>query len=182
MNPNDINQGGNNIEDDLNVFNDVTIIREEEPTEEDMEVEEIANEPPDSRKINSCKKCRRMKFGHPVPYGQEHCQLERIDDDESLKADDETKNRKRIELRRNKKKRSLSDEKTDSVAKKKKDKEYGSDEELERMQEEERELEAKLKKTEENIKNAEKENKAKKEEQRKRNEELRKKLESKKDK
>ena len=66
-----------------------------------------------------------MKFGHPVPYGQEHCQLERIDDDESLKADDETKNRKRIELRRNKKKGSLSDERTDSVAKKKKDKENG---------------------------------------------------------
>ena len=156
--------------DDLNVFNDVTVIQSEEPVEEEMDVDEIAKEPPESRKIDRCKHCRRMKFGHPIPFGLDKCQLEKIENDEILKADDGVKNQKRTELRTRKKKRLLSNDKKESVAKKKKDEELESDEELKRMQDEEKELEAKLKKAEDITR--------KKKEQLKKNEDLRKKLEN----
>ena len=39
---------------------------------------EIEAEAIDSTKINRCEHCRRVQFGHPVPYGLEKCKLERI--------------------------------------------------------------------------------------------------------
>ena len=73
-------------------------IEREDPSEEAMDLEEIEAEPLDSERINRCGKCRRVQFGHPVPYGTGKCLLERIDDDESLAEDD----KKKLEMRRQK--------------------------------------------------------------------------------
>ena len=35
-----------------------------------------------------CGKCRRLKLGHPRPFGKEKCELERINDDKELENDD----------------------------------------------------------------------------------------------
>ena len=151
--------GIDNDLDDLNVFNDESIIQNEEPDEEEMDVEDISKEPPDSRKIDRCKKCRRMKFGHPIPFGKDNCHLERIENDADLKEDDDMKNKKRVELRSRKKKRLLSDSKKESIAKKNKDETEESDEELDKMKEEEKKLENELKKTEEKNKGKEEQKK-----------------------
>ena len=49
------------------------VIDQEDPKEEMMEIEDIAAEPIDSGKINRCGHCRRMQYGHPVPYGSGKC-------------------------------------------------------------------------------------------------------------
>ena len=60
----------------------------EDPSEELMDIEEIeAN----SNKINRCGKCRRVQFGHPMPYGIDKCQLDVIIDDGLLAEDDKVK-------------------------------------------------------------------------------------------
>ena len=84
------------------------IVEKEDPSEEMMEIEEIEVEPLNSKRIRRCGKCRRVQFGHPVPYGIDKCKLERIDDDKLLAEDD----KKKLELRRDKrgKKRSRSRE------------------------------------------------------------------------
>ena len=78
------------------------IIQKEDIVEEGMEVEDIRREPIDSDKVTRCKSCRRMKYGHPKPYGQYDCNLKPITDDEELKKDDEEKNKKRLESRKRK--------------------------------------------------------------------------------
>ena len=82
----------------------VKSILEEDPDEEEMEIEELNKETIDSKKIVRCRKCRRMKFGHPLPWGEKNCELNRINDDEELRKDDLTKNMQRQVMRRNKKK------------------------------------------------------------------------------
>ena len=57
------------------------VIHKEDVEEESMEVEDIRKEPIDSNKVTRCKKCRRMKYGHPQPYGQHECNLKPITDD-----------------------------------------------------------------------------------------------------
>ena len=67
----------------------------EDPSEELMDIEEIeAN----SNKINRCGKCRRVQFGHPMPYGIDKCQLDVIIDDGLLAEDDKVK----LDMRRKK--------------------------------------------------------------------------------
>ena len=87
----------------------VEIIEEEDPSEEIMEINDIAAEPLNSTRVNRCGHCRRMQFGHPVPYGSEKCLLDKIKDDEDLKKDDEIK----LDMRKKKRcrKRSLNDSK-----------------------------------------------------------------------
>ena len=123
--------------------------------EEEMEIEEIANEPEDSEKVNRCKKCRRLKFGHTLPFGQDKCELPRIEDNEELKKDDELKNEKRKEIRAKKtrKRKSLSDERIDPDAKKLKD---DPDAELVKLEEELKRQDEVLTKTKENLKKEEK--------------------------
>ena len=82
----------------------VKSILEEDPDEEEMEIEDLNKETIDSKKIVRCRKCRRMKFGHPLPWGEKNCELNRIDDDEELRKDNLTKNMQRQVMRRNKKK------------------------------------------------------------------------------
>ena len=82
----------------------VKSILEEDPDEEEMEIEDLNKETIDSKKIVRCRKCRRMKFGHPLPWGEKNCELIRINDDEELRKDDLTKNMQRQVMRRNKKK------------------------------------------------------------------------------
>ena len=77
-------------------------IQNEELEEGAMDIDDIRNEPIESSKVARCKKCRRLKFGHPRPFGQNDCQLEPILNDEVLKKDDEEKNKKRLETRKRK--------------------------------------------------------------------------------
>ena len=127
-----------------------------EGAEEEMEIEEIIKEPENSVKVDRCKKCRRLKFGHTLPFGQDKCELERINDDEELKKDDKIKNEKRKETRikksEAKKRKSLSKERTDSNAKKVKEDE---DEELKKLEEELKQQEEVLSKTKEDLKKTE---------------------------
>ena len=116
----------------------------EDGDEEFMDIDEIVNEPVESTKVDRCKKCRRMKFGHPRPYGQDKCKLNRIENDEDLRKDDASKNIKRIELR-NGKKRGLSHEKEESVAKKIKDNTKTNDDELKNLEKELEQQDAALK-------------------------------------
>ena len=79
-----------------------TFIQNEEQEEKAMDIDDIRKEPIESSKVARCKKCRRLKFGHPRPFGQNDCQLEPILSDEILKKDDEEKNKKRFESRKRK--------------------------------------------------------------------------------
>ena len=77
---------------------------EESPGELTLKsIEHFRNEPIESDVIQRCKNCRRMKYGHPKPFGEARCKLERIDDDDDLRKDDEMKNVKRIEIRNKRK-------------------------------------------------------------------------------
>ena len=62
-----------------------------------INIEDFRKEPLDSKRISRCKKCRRLKFGHPKPFGENHCRLDRITDDEQLREDDELKNKQRLD-------------------------------------------------------------------------------------
>ena len=98
------------------------MIEDEDPDEEMMDIDDIAAEPIDSAKINRCGKCRRVQYGHPVPYGAGRCILEEIANDEDLKRDDEVK----LEMRRKKRTRKRSrgfDDVTEPGAKKEKNEE-----------------------------------------------------------
>ena len=85
-----------------------------------------------------CKHCRRLKFGHPKPYGEKDCRLEPIKNDEELKRDDCAKNELRKEAR--KRKRNTIDEsnRSDEVKKSKND---NNTMKKEQLQEEKRRLE-----------------------------------------
>ena len=178
---------GSRDRENTNVFGDETIIHEEEKSEEDMEIEEIMNEPEESEKIIRCKKCRRQKFGHPLPFGMENCQLSRIEDDSELKKDDKSKHEKRKELR-NKKRKTSQDGNTSDPKKKKEESDDSSDtdQDLKAMLEEEKKLQSLVKKSTADVKKAEAERKeAMSDELRKwerRNEELRKTIENNKNK
>ena len=87
---------------------EIEIIDLEDPEEENMEIDDIAAEPITSSSIKRCGYCRRVQYGHPVPYGAGKCLLEKINDDE-LKNDDKIKLEMRKSKRGRKKKR-LSDE------------------------------------------------------------------------
>ena len=69
----------------------VEVIEVEDPREELMEIDDIAAEPLNSTRINRCGHCRRMQYGHPVPYGAGKCLLDKINDDQTLKEDDKIK-------------------------------------------------------------------------------------------
>ena len=58
---------------------------EEDAEEESMEIEELREVAVDSGRVVRCKHCRRMRFGHPLPYGEKECRLEPIKKDEDLK-------------------------------------------------------------------------------------------------
>ena len=47
---------------------EIDVIDLEDPEEENMEIEDIAAEPINSLRIKRCGHCRRMQYGHPVPY------------------------------------------------------------------------------------------------------------------
>ena len=42
-------------------------------------------------KMERCKHCRRLKLGHPKPFGEKECKLEPIEKEDELKKDDEEK-------------------------------------------------------------------------------------------
>ena len=67
---------------------------------EEMDLENL--DVPDWRKnVQRCGKCRRMKYGHPQPFGAEKCELERIDDEKELEEDDEKKRQMKNEKEKN---------------------------------------------------------------------------------
>ena len=66
-------------------------------------IEDFRLEPLESKRITRCKKCRRLKFGHPKPFGESNCLLDIIEDDTKLREDDEEKNKLRLEQRRKRK-------------------------------------------------------------------------------
>ena len=105
----------------------------EENQEESMEIDQLINEPLESGKIARCKKCRRMKFGHPLPYGLHDCQLDPILDDVELREDDQQKNEKRKESRNRKLKPSGG---PPGTTLEKKSKPGNPDEEVKRLEEE----------------------------------------------
>ena len=77
---------------------EVETIEDKGTDEETMEINKISNELLDLRKIRRCGHCRRMQYGHPIPYGTDKCIMDRINDDEKLKNDDKIK----IEMRKKK--------------------------------------------------------------------------------
>ena len=42
-----------------------------------------------------------MKFGHPLLFGEANCKMEKIENDEELRKDDEKKNEMRFKMREN---------------------------------------------------------------------------------
>ena len=40
-----------------------------------------------AKSVERCGKCRRLKLGHPKPYGREKCELEELDETELAKDD-----------------------------------------------------------------------------------------------
>ena len=138
----------------MSTEDEVQIIEEEEPQEEAMEIEDIAAEPLDSVKINRCGQCRRMQYGHPVPYGAGKCLLDKIADDTELKNDDLIKIEMRKERRGNKRSRG-SDETNDQPDSKKDKKEKGNHDAEEQLRKENEELEKKLIKKKQERKEAE---------------------------
>ena len=85
-----------------------------------MNLEDFQREPIDSKRVSRCKRCRRLKFGHPKPFGENKCKLAIIKDDSKLREDDEKKNRARLE-KRNKRKRSTDSRKGENDKKTKTD-------------------------------------------------------------
>ena len=81
---------------------EVTSILIENPEEEQMEIEELNKETIDSKKIMRCKKCRRMQFGHPLPWGENYSELNQIEDDDELEKDNLIKNIQRKIVRKKK--------------------------------------------------------------------------------
>ena len=133
-------------------------LNKEDPSEEAMDIEDIEAEPIDSVRINRCGHCRRVQFGHPVPYGQDTCQLDRIDDDEELAKDDKVK----LELRKHQrgKKRKGSTEHGDSKKQNKQE-----DRDIQKLVEEGEKMKQLLDKQKEERRKAE-ESKAKEEKER----------------
>ena len=76
------------------------------------EVQELAfksldcyrKEPIDSERVQRCKKCRRVKYGHPKPFGEKPIELKIIEKDDELRVDDEEKNSKHFKNREKKRK------------------------------------------------------------------------------
>ena len=74
------------IEDENEVYMDMDEIRAEEGKT-------------DSNRIQRCRHCKRMTFGHEGPYGEGKCSLDPILDLVKLKEDDARKNKRRADKR-----------------------------------------------------------------------------------
>ena len=74
-----------------------------------INLEDFRKEPLDSNWVTQYKKCRRLTFGHPKPFGENHCRLEKITDDAVLREDDEVKNKSRLDRRKKRKHDSNTD-------------------------------------------------------------------------
>ena len=62
-------------------------VDEEDHIELSLDIEDFRKEPIESKKVARCKHCRRLKFGHPKPFGESNCHLDIIDDDDLLRED-----------------------------------------------------------------------------------------------
>ena len=76
----------------------------ESKEEEEMDLDEIQEEPFASTKVRRCTKCRRMVYGHEGQTGQSKCLLSVLDDEE-LREDDRRIEKLREETRKSRRRK-----------------------------------------------------------------------------